>query len=60
MAVWLVTRPEVYHSIHRVEADTELGALDMVFNGELDNEILLEYSRTLERDDCWAVEEIDS
>jgi hypothetical protein len=32
----------------------------MVFNGELDNEILLEYSRTLERDDCWAVEEIDS
>ena len=57
MKTFIVTRPEVYHSSHRVEAETEQDAIDKVYDGEVDNEIDLSYSRTLARDMFWAVDD---
>ena len=59
MKTWIVARPEVYISYHRVEAVTEQEAIDLLHDGEVDNEIDLEYSRTLDRDSFWADEQDD-
>ena len=46
---WTIQIPEVHYSIREVEADTEEEAIDKALE-DLDNEVHLEYSHTLDRE----------